>query len=212
MKRFERLTVIALAITFLGAVPAFGAVVIDFGTGTAGVGGLYTLLAGGQATGANIPVGSVTVSGAPLNNGVFDTSGTCVSTDANGSACLNFNTVANTITIVGDISALGIPSGTTLLTCSFASFLADGNGIQMATGPDTKSALLLTALGLPTNTAFNFFGFSIVTNPVIVGGSSTVISTDIRNTGVPEPSAIVLFGTMLLGCCSLLRRRKPSMQ
>ena len=211
MTSLKTLTVVTLLLGVLGAVPAFGAVVIDFGTGTAGTGGLYTLLAGGQATGSNIPVGSVTITGAVSNNGVFDTSGTCASTDANGSACLSFDTVANTISIVGGIGGLGIANGTTLLTGSFTSFSATGDGISNARGPDTKSPLLLAALGV-TGYQFDFFGFSITANTVNVGASSTVISTDIRNTGnpVPEPSAIVLFGTALLGCCSMFRRKRSA--
>src|SRR5437868_10561386 len=62
MKRVATLIALLALATFAG--PAFGAVVLDFGTGNAGVGGTFTLLAGGNATGVNIPIGNLTVSGA----------------------------------------------------------------------------------------------------------------------------------------------------
>jgi hypothetical protein len=188
---------------------AFGAVVIDFGTGSTGPTGTYTLSADGQnATGTGIAVGVVTVVGTAFD-GSYDTSGACANQtggDSNGSACLSFDTAANTISIVGDVSALGVPN-TTLLSGSFSSFnLLGGNGI-FGSGPDTKSPLLLAALGLAADLPFEFFGFSITTTVVAPGASGSAISTDIRNTAVPEPSAVVLFVSMLLGCSALLRRR-----
>jgi PEP-CTERM motif-containing protein len=198
-------TLILLLGALIAVSPVFGAVVIDFGTGDAGIGGLFTLTGGGNATGANIPIDAVTISGAPLNDGTFEVTGTGAdAADANGSGVLNFNTATNTVSIIGGIPLLGIANGTTLLTGSFTSFSVSVNGIQNATGPDQKSAALLTALGVPIGTPFGFFGFSITTNGM---SPDSVISTDFRNTSVPEPSSIVLFGSVLFGCCALLRRR-----
>src|SRR5512138_2066200 len=92
-----------IAVLGIFAPAAFSAVLIDFGTGTAGTGGTITI-SGGNAIGANIPVDALTVSGAPVNNGVFDTQGTAVGSGATvanpNSASLSFNTSTNTISIV----------------------------------------------------------------------------------------------------------------
>jgi hypothetical protein len=128
-------------------------------------------------------------------------------------AVLNFDTLANTISIFGDIDGLGI-SNATLLSGSFASWTylpipnPGGPGITevfSSQGPDIKDADLLTALGVPTNTLFNFFGFSIETE------NGTVVSTDIINTAVvPVPAAVWLFGSGLLGLVGIARRKKAA--
>jgi hypothetical protein len=204
MKRVATLIALMALATFAG--PAFGAVVLDFGTGLAGTGGTFTLLPGGNATGVGIPIGSLTVSGAaPGKDGVYMVN-----------ALLSFDTrtATNFILINGSVGACQTPltcdsfnpgvSGN-LLSGTLTSWTADTNGLHNATGPDSKLPALLTALGISTDTKFGFFGFSLTTN-----GQSpdSVISTDIRNTGVPEPSSIVLFGAVLLGCSALIRRRK----
>jgi len=201
MKRLGGLLLAAMMVLF--AAPAFGDVVIDFGTGLAGVGGTFTLLGGNNASGTMIPIGSVTITGAPSNNGVYTVSGTCGTGSAFG--CLAFNTSTNTISITGDVSGLGVAS-TTLLTGSFVSWTANANGISNAIGPDTKATTLLSALGVtspPYN--FSYFGFSTTTS----ASGSTIISTDFRNTGVvPEPITGGLFGIGLVAVVAFLRRKK----
>jgi hypothetical protein len=201
MKVFVK-AVFAAAMVALSVGTANAATVIDFGSGDAGVGGVFTLLGGGNASGANIPIDALTVSGAPAGNGVYEVTGTCVDgADVNGSGCLNFNTATNTVTITGAIPGLGILSEA-LLTGSFVSFTADVNGLQGARGPDSKARDLLIALGLSANQPFQYFGFSLTTNGL---SPDSVISTDIRNTAVPEPASLTLLGSGLL---FLARRRR----
>jgi len=181
--------------------PAGAAVVtIDFSTGGAGVGGTFTLN-GSNASGLNIPIGDVTISGDP--NATFDT------TYAITGGLLNFNTASGSpnITISGAIAGLSIASET-LLSGTITSFTANANGLQNASGPDTKAANFLTALGLPTTTTFQLFGFSLTTTGVLnANNSDTVVSTDIRNTSTPEPGTLVMFGSGLLGLAGIIRRK-----
>lgn len=207
MKRLLLLTCIVLSGVLASSASA--AIVIDFGTALIGNGGLVTV-SGSNAIGSNIPLGAMTVT-IGNSTSVYDTSGTATSTnqDPNLSAALNFNTSANTIQVIGGIPTLGIANGTVLLSGTFSSFAVSNFGFAatvFGTGIDTKNPALLTALGIPTNTPFTFFGFTI-SNVLTSGGGFVATSTDINNTGVPEPTSIVLLGTVLIGVCRLLRQR-----
>jgi hypothetical protein len=203
-------TLLLFCVLFGVVASASAAVIIDFGTGTAGAGGTVTSTSGGNAVGVAIPVGVMTFTNGPTVTS-YDTSGTATSSaqDANLSASLDFNTATNTITITGGIPTLSIANGTTLLSGSFSSFSVTNNfGVLLSVngqGPDTKSPLLLQALGLPTNTPFQFFGFTIAS--LANGTVFNAFSTDIANTAVPEPTSILLLGTVLVGVCRVLRRR-----
>jgi hypothetical protein len=205
---------IAVFVLLALASPGFAAVTIDFGTGLAGVGGVYTLGNGsngvpvGQATGTNIPIGVMNLDGLTGAYAVLNTPPHAAFVVTGG--LLNFNTVTGTISITGSVTidgpTPGVVSGT-LLSGTITSFTADANGLHDATGPDTKNADLLTDLGIP-GLQFGFFGFSLTTaNKVDANGKGAISSTDIRNDGVPEPSSVALFGTMLVGCVAVLRRR-----
>jgi hypothetical protein len=96
---------------------AAAAYVIDFGTGLAGSGGTITDL-GTTILGTNILIGSMVVQGTATSDGTYVVD-----------ALLNFDTNANTLSIVGDIGSLGI-TGDTLLLGSFTSY-----GLNFYPGP-----------------------------------------------------------------------------
>ncbi|MEO8680116.1 MAG: PEP-CTERM sorting domain-containing protein [Vicinamibacterales bacterium] len=216
---FTRLKVlgIAAAAALLVSAQANAATVIDFSTGLAGEGGSISWN-GSNYIGSNIPIGALTVSGAPNNNGVALVNGYATGSGGGHYGTLDFNTATGMISIAGCIPGLSIGSVDGNGNCTQPATLMNGtiqqfdptspNGLVRASGVDTKNQDLLIALGLSPNTPFEFFGFSFATNPLSPnGGSSPAISTDIRNTAVPEPATMMLLGTGLLAA---FRKRRTA--
>jgi len=206
---------VAAAAAVLMAAPAQAATVIDFQSGLAGTGGTITW-DGSNLIGSNIPVGVVVVSDAPTNNGVFTVTGTATGSGGSGFGSLNFNTNSdgNFLSITGCILGLNVGGSqscdpVTLLSGTFTSFTDSNNGLTDAMGEDQKNTDLLNAIGFPTNLPWQFYGFAVTTqnnlNPNGTPGS--VISTDIRNTAVPEPATMMLLGTGLLAAFKARRRQ-----
>jgi hypothetical protein len=75
-------TACALAACVLTAGAADAATLIDFGTGFGGAGGTVNI--GANVTGSGIFIDTVTIIGAPVNNGVFDVEGAGICGDAVG--------------------------------------------------------------------------------------------------------------------------------
>ncbi len=200
--RTLRYLILTLAVgMLLGAPSAYAStILIDFSTGTAGGGGTITV-SGGNAIGSGILIDFLNVTGAPVSGG-FNVNGLGPTTSGSfgSTGILSFNTALNFIRIDGSIPSLGIGQSQ-LLNGSFSSFTITQSGLVRAVsgiGPDSKSPALLLALGLPANTPFNFFGFTISAKNT--RGSYVTYSTDILNSAtVPEPSSFLLLGIGILG-------------
>ncbi len=211
MKSLVKHFVLAAAVFALATASANAATVIDFGTGLGGAGGTVTI--GANITGSGIFIDTVTILGAPLNNGVYDVDGAGVCGDAaGGCGLLSFDQNLNTITIVGSIPTLGILAPINLLSGDLSGGVdvTVNNGVVggiYAEGLDSKASALLLAIGLDPATQFAFYGFELAVNGTGQGSPYTAISTDITNTSVPEPGSITLFGTGLLALARSLRRR-----
>ena len=204
----------AVAAVVLMAGSAHAATVIDFSTGLAGEGGTISW-DGTNLIGSNIPIGAVTIVGAPTGSGVYLVSGTASGSGGSGFGSLDFNTGQDFITISGCIGGLGVgtDSGSCvpveLMDGSFTSWSNNGHGLSGAFGIDTKNAELLAAINWPADLPWEFFGVSLTTDTMSPDGTPySVVSTDIKNTAIPEPTTMMLLGTGLLAAFRARRRQQ----
>jgi hypothetical protein len=214
MKRLNFVTLLAVLL----APVISSAAVLDFATGTAGIGGMIVDTGAGQAQGIDIYIDTLVASGTSAD-GVYNVDGALACATGSGGSCaaLSFDTVAGTFSIVGSVPGLGVAS-TTLLTGTIDTFKFDTTGgvaMFTASGTDTKDPALLAAVGLPTDSAFSFTGFSIGFSPVACGEGRVcyqAISTDFLNSSgvggeaVPEPATLLLLGGGVLGLARARRR------
>src|SRR5690242_15318252 len=108
---FRRVKQIAIAATMMATVAASAsaATIIDFRNGNASASGSITW-DGTNVFGSNLAIGAVEVFGAPMNNGVFDVTGSVIQ-PSGGYGDLDFNSQTRAITLAGCIPGLGV--GTT---------------------------------------------------------------------------------------------------
>src|SRR5438552_2455967 len=188
MREFVKVLLVGSATVALSVASANAVTIIEFGSGFGGAGG--TINIGANITGSGIFIDTVTIVGAPVNNGVFDVEGAGVCGDAvGGCGLLSFDKNLNTISLVGSIPSLGILAPINLLSGDLSGGVSVllNNGVTgsiTASGRDSKARELLLAIGLDPSTQFAFFGFATGVNGTGQGSPYTAISTDITNTSV----------------------------
>ena len=210
MKHLMKALLVASMALSAGAAHA-STIIIDFSTGMAGIGGTLTI--GADITGFNIPIDTMTVTIDGVTR-VIDVSGGGICPSGEGHACalLSFDKNLNTITIVGSIPAVGLLAPFNLLSGDLSGGVnvLINNGVTGSvsfSGRDTKAPELLTALGIDPATQFKYFGFVTAVNGTGQGSPYTVVSADVTNTAIPEPTSIALFATGLVGLARATRRR-----
>ena len=229
MKRAVFLASVIVALVTVG--PASAAIVLDFSTGDAGNGGQIVVVNSTSAhtasgAGSAIPIDFLTVTGTAGYDGVYDVIGTATGSLEGNVGAFTFDTASGSqfATVVGGVTCAGlsaansacsaaditagkvlVPLGTTLLSTTGAMTGVNVTGFASVQffAPDSKSSLLLAALGGLANQ----WGLGAFTLAPGTGNNFTSVSTDIANTQVPEPTSILLLGTVLFGVTHLIRRR-----
>jgi hypothetical protein len=181
---------VMLGLVALGSVSLnAAAAVISFGTGATGYGGSLTSSAGGNWTGSDINIGTLTLAGTTADGTYKIKKGV-----------MNFDTAASTLTIAGKIAGLGLTSVQTLLTGTTSTFNSVSNlNFFSADGASELSDDLLNAVGLALDTDFDYFGYTIDSNQLEEVVNAGVVNTSTTPSAVPLPAAAWLFISAIAG-------------
>jgi hypothetical protein len=200
-KKFMKMSAL-LGFVALGSVSLnAAAAVISFGTGAAGYGGELTSSGGGQWTGSDINIGTLTLAGTTADGTYKIKQGV-----------MNFDTAASTLTIAGKIAGLGLTSVQTLLTGTTSNFSysfdsSSNLNFFSADGASELSDDLLSAVGLNLGTDFDYFGYTVDSNQLQEVVNAAVVNTSTPS-AVPLPAAAWLFGSAIIGLFGIARRKR----
>jgi hypothetical protein len=136
---------------------------------------------------------------------------------SNGLLTFDTGNVSNFLSVVGGIPALSIADGTTLIgNASFSAWtvgpaLNAGEYWFQGLGPDEKDEGLLDALGIPTDTPWEFYNYELTWQwdaDLQVGAVKDAL---VENDAVPEPATLLIWSLLVpFGILVWRRRRKAA--